>query len=287
MTMRLALACAASLALLPLAAWELPRQHELAAVYGQQPMLSIASAGIPLPPARQELPGGAAQGRQRQALKQALIYQAARAKAEHYRVTRANYQTTAALARQHGAPELFVRYQEMLASDTLSRREEYLVSQAQNLLVQGAYGIDTLQIRLLSEALQLPAPAHGAYLQKLPKGGLCEEIPQQPLSEEQVVADLQTMTQVLRGLEKELQGVSSRSTADAAAERLLELLPLWNTCRQTREQLAGQSGNPLAGRLSRQMFETAHASVGRLRKQLDEQDWHHSPSLRFVDELFH
>lgn len=272
-------------AMLPLAAWELPGANELAALYGQEPMLSIASAGIPLPPTRDEVPG-LQHGRQAFAIKQALTYQISLAKAERRRVSLDNYRATSLFARKAGAPRLFSCYQDLLAGNELSPREDYQVNRALNLLIIGGYGVDALQLRLLSESLELPATEHTRYLLQLPKAALAEQIAAGRPSAEDRISDFQMMSQVLQHVNAELGKVTNQATADAAAANLLAHLPLWNTALRTRV-LIGENYDmtPAEKQSIDEMFAMAEL-IGRTRAALAEKEWYQSPRLRFVDSLF-
>lgn len=271
--------------MLPLAAWELPGANELAAVYGQEPMLSIASAGIPLPPTRAEVPV-CQYGRQAFAIKQALSYQISLAKAERRRVSPDNYRATGLFARKAGAPLLFSYYQDLLARNELSPREDYLVNQALNLLIVGAYRVEPLQFRLLSEALELPATEHTRYLLQLPKAALGELLPAQRPSSEERTSDYQMMSQVLQQVNARLEDVVDRATADSAAAGLLEMLPLWNTTQRTRT-LIGKTNDtsPAEQQCINEMFATV-GIVARTRAALAEKEWYQSPYLKFADAFF-
>ncbi len=271
--------------MLPLAAWELPGANELAALYGQEPMLSIASAGIPLPPTRDEVPV-LQYGRQAFAIKQALTYQISLAKAERRRVSPDNYRATGFFARKAGAPMLFSYYQDLLARNELSPREEYHVNRALNLLIQGAYRVEPLQLRLLSEALELPATEHTRYLLQLPKAALGESLPAERLSSEERISDFQMMRQVLQQVNARLANVADRAAADAAAASLLELLPLWNTTQRTRLLIGESNDTPPAEQQSIDELFTTVGMTGRIRAALSEKEWYQSPYLKFVDALF-
>lgn len=272
-------------AMLPLAAWELPSEYELAAAYGKEPMLSIATAGIPLPPSRREV-AGIRYGRQAGAIKQALMYQISHAKAERRRISLDNYRATAVLARRTGAPVLFSHYQDLLAGNTLTSREEYHVSQALNLLEQEVYGIDVLQIRLLSESLSLPVADHCAYMMKLPIASLCERVPVEAPPRDRLLADWQMMSEVLADINQLLEKVTDRASADAAAASMLELLPLWSTTQHTRSHMDRIINLSEAEQKGMETLNAAYAAIVRTRRALVERKWYDSPYLRFVDELF-
>ncbi len=276
------------LAGLPLQAWEPPSQNEMAALRGVEPYATALENGVPLPPTRDDARAAAGYRYEweRLALKRALVFQTSRAKSDRNRITADNYRATAAMARCFGAPELFVRYQEMLASDTISRRTEYAVRQALQSLVRDTYGIDILYIRYISEALDLPPAQHTLYMLQMPLHALYNMVPADlSASRAQLLADMQTMTQVLRMANETLLKVTDRNTADAAALELQKLLPLWSTT--TTAQVFLRSGEVTltpAENLALQLLETTTSAVYSTRHRLAENKWFGSSRLRVVDE---
>lgn len=275
-------------ACLPLGAWEAPSQNEMAALLGEEPQATVLESGLPLPPAGSEV----RQGRgfrfdlERRAMKQVLVYRTSLARAERGRITPENNKACAAMAQRLAAPAIFSEYLRLLGSDTLSRRQQYAVNQALRYLLQEVYGIDTLQMRLISESLQLPAPQHMLFMLQLPAGGMFDMVSTQLPPRERVLPDIQLMTTVLRQADEILRTVYNAATADAAARRLQSLLPLWDTTQQTRYHAAALSEQLTpAERLAIQMLDAATSRLIQTRRALHEQKWYGSTTLQTVDEL--
>ncbi len=273
---------------LPLGAWEAPALAEMAALQGQEPLLTILESGQPLPPSagKTRKERGFRYDLERKAMKQVLVYRTGLAKAERGRITAENNLACAAMSRRLGAPELFARYLELLSSDELSRREQYAVNQAFRYLVQDVYGIDMLQIRLVSEAVALPSAQHMLFLTQLPTGSMYDMVPLVHTPHEQVLSDIQLMSSVLRQVDDILKTVSDTHTADAAARMLLPLLPLWCTTQQTRYHASAMyaSFTP-AERMAVKLFNSTLEQLVRTRKALHAQDWYGSTRLQTIDEL--
>lgn len=273
---------------LPLCAWEAPSQNEMAALLGEDPLATVLESGLPLPPGQSE----ARQGREfrfeleRKVMKQVLVYRTSLAKAERGRITPENNKACAAMAQRMGAPAIFSEYLRLLGSDTLSRRQQYAVNQALRYLLQEVYGIDTLQMRLISESLQLPAPQHMLFMLQLPAGGMFDMVSSQLPPRERVLPDIQLMTTVLRQADEILRTVHNTAAADAAACCLQSLLPLWGTTQQTRYHAAAVSGQlSPAERLAIQMLDAVTSRLIQTRRALHEQKWYGSTTLPTVDEL--
>lgn len=273
---------------LPLVAWEMPSRSELAAVLGDEVRAAVLEAGLPLPPTREEAQAAAGwrYGLERDALKRATVYHTSRTKSERNRITPENNKVTATLARHCGAPELFCQYLKWQADDTLSRRQQYALNQALNLLLQETYGIDTLQIRLVSESLNLIPADHLLYMLQMPMGGMYEMVPRQQLPTGQLLADVQTMADVLRCANEILLTVRDRATAEAAAVAMQQFLPLWNTTHQARLLMQqGEIRFTSAEKLALQLLESATARIVETRKVLHAAHWYESSCLQTVDEL--
>lgn len=272
---------------LPLLAWEAPAPAEWAAILGEEPFVSAQAAGLPLPPTREEARQESAwrYGQQRLALKRVLVYRISRAKADRHRITPENNKATASLARQLKAPDLFAAYLDLLAGETLSRRQEYALNQALQYMLQETYGIDTLSIRLMSETLALPAPEHLACMQQMPLYVLFDSTEEQPAFPGTPLADMQTMTTVLRCVQEELQKVHDTPSADAAALELQRLLPLWVMTRQTRLFLKqGEGSLSPAERWALQLLESTMAQLMQTRRELVTKRWYASTRLQAIDE---
>lgn len=274
---------------MPTVAWELPSQNELAAAQGESLQLALREAGIPLPPTRHEAQrmAGHHLGMERGAVKKCLVYRTSRAKSERYRITPENNAATARLARQLGVSDIFCRYLELLAGGGLSRREEYLVNQALQGMVREIYGIDALQIRLLSESLDLPATQHMQFMMGLPVDAMFDMEPEALPSTGQVMADMQTMAPLMRQVAQVLRTACDKKTADAAATELLALLPVWNTTLRTRRAFVKQEIKLSAfEKMLMPLLNTALEQVVQERRRLAANDWFGSAGLRSVDELF-
>lgn len=269
-------------------AWELTPQNMQAAVQGDPLAETIADAGLPLPPTRLEaqVAAGLRYGLERSAIKRCLVYRTSLAKSARNRISPEINRSTAAMAKHLGAPALFGQYLELMADDTLSRRQQYALNQAFNYLVRETYSIDALLIRVVSESLQLPPAEHVAWLLQLPVAHMFDQTPPALPPRERLLADVQTMTSVLRSCDTILRSVHDRATADAAALRLQELLPLWNTTLALRahSKQAKLSFTP-AENFAVQLLDTTTSAVYQTRQRLHENDWFGSTRLRVADEL--
>jgi uncharacterized protein with von Willebrand factor type A (vWA) domain len=214
-----------ALAALPLAAWEAPTQNALAALFGEVPQTTILQSNLPQVPPREEAQrAGYRYELERNAMKRALLVRTSMAKAARGRILPATNSATAHLARREGAPEAFCSLLEKLARGNLSRRQEYAAEQALRQLLEETYAIDTLQMRLLSETLELPAREHLVYMLQFPTGGMFDMVSAQPPNQDQVLADIMEMTRVLRQENEILKQVHDLRSADAAALQLQKLL---------------------------------------------------------------
>ena len=273
---------------LPLVAWEMPSRSELAAVLGDEVRAAVLEAGLPLPPTREEAQAAAGwrYGLERDAIKRAMVYRTSRIKAERNRITPENNKVTASLARHCGAPELFCQYLKWQVDDTLSRRQQYALNQALQNLLQETYGIDALQIRLVSESLNLAPSDHLLYMLQMPVGGMYDMVSLSPLPAGQLLADIQMMTDVLRRANEVLLTVHDRASAEAAALALQQLLPLWNTTQQARMLMQqGKTSPTPAEKLALKLLDTSTVRIVKTRKELQAARWYESTCLQTVDEL--
>lgn len=265
--------------------WELPTPVELAAVQGEYPFAAALEAGLPLPPTRDEArrAGVLPYEQARLVLKKVMLLRTSRAKAERRRITPENNRLMAVLAQQAGAPAVFCRYLALLADDSLSRRQQYVVNQLLQHFLQQVYGIDELQMRLLSEAVDLPADEHAHFLLQLPLQGMFDLVPAKPLAVEENLADLQLMTMLLREAGAGLLKVRDAATADAAAQELQQLLPLWNTTWQTRSMLQeGALPQLPAISLSLQQLDASTSRLMTTLRLLAEARWYGSKRLQAI-----
>ena len=273
---------------LPLVAWEMPSRSELAAVLGDEVRAAVLEAGLPLPPTREEAQAAAGwrYGLERDAIKRAMVYRTSRIKAERNRITPENNKVTASLARHCGAPELFCQYLKWQVDDTLSRRQQYALNQALQNLLQETYGIDALQIRLVSESLNLAPSDHLLYMLQMPVGGMYDMVSLSPLPAGQLLADIQMMTDVLRRANEVLLTVRDRASAEAAALALQQFLPLWNTTQQARMLMQqGKTSPTPAEKLALKLLDTSTVRIVKTRKELQAARWYESTCLQTVDEL--
>ena len=270
-------------------AWDAPTQHEWDAMLGREPFEEIAKAGIPLPPSRAEAMSASPlrYGRERAAIKYALVCRTAAAKAARNRISPELNKTTAELGRHRGAPELFCQYLELMAGQSLSRRQEYELRQAFNYLVGETYGVDMLQMRVFSESLCLPEKQHLAYMLSLPVAFMFDQAPAEPPAREALLAEVRTMTTVLRQCNEILGKVTDGATADAAAEQLKSLLPLWNTTLRVRAHAHSISVQFLPHeKLALQLLDSTSAALIETRRRLHGKQWFGSARLFAMDELF-
>ncbi len=270
-------------------AWDAPTQHEWDAMLGREPFEEIAKAGIPLPLSRAEAMSASPlrYGQERVAIKYALACRVSAAKAARNRISPELNKTTAELARHRGAPALFCKYLELMAGQSLSRRQEYELRQAFDYLVRETYGVDTLQMRVFSEGLSLPAKQHLAYMLSLPVAFMFDLAPAEPPARESLLAEVRTMTTVLRQCNEILSKVTDGATADAAAEQLKSLLPLWNTTLHIRAHARSISAQfQPHENLALQLLDSTSAALIETRRRLHGKQWYGSTRLSVMDELF-
>ena len=270
-------------------AWEAPTQHEWDAMLGREPFEEIAKAGIPLPPSRAEAMSAAPlrYGLERWGIKYALVCRISSSKMDRNRISPELNKATAVIARRSGAPKLFCRYLELMADLSLSRRQEYALRQAFNYLVEETYGVDMLQIRVFSEGLRLPDKQHLAYMSSLPVAFMFDMAPATRPSRERLLSDINIMTQVLRQCNEILEKVTDAASADAAAEQLKLLLPLWCTTQQTRVHLADMGGQFLPYEAwALQLLDSTTSGLMATRRRVHEKKWYGSARLLSMDELF-
>lgn len=276
-------------AALPAMAWKAPTHAEWAALQGREPFAGMLRAGIPLPPSREEAMEAAPLrfGLERDVLKYALVCRTAAAKAARNRISPELNRSIANLARSCGGPALFIEYLELMASDKLSNRQQYELRQAFNYLVQETYGVDMLQMRVFSESLQLPGKQHLDYMVKLPVSFMFDQVPAEPPTREMLLPDIRTMTTVLRQCQELLDRVQDQASADAAAEQLKGLLPLWSTIQRTRVHSSTMSVQFLPHEnLALQLLDSITSRLVATRRRLHEKQWFGSSRLMVMDELF-
>lgn len=260
----------------------------LKVISGEDPFLSIAQARLPMPPTRSEAEsGGFRYEQQRLAIKRALVYRTSLAKANRYRISAENNRSTAAMARHLGAPAVFCEYLEHLASGELSYREERVAEQALRHVAQNVYGVDILRIRQVSESLELPGAAHTAAMLAMPVSGMYDAITVAPPADSQVLPDIQTMTTVQRQLHGILASVHDKASAQAAAEKLADMIPLWSTTFPSRVHgpELSQKLTP-AEKMSAQLLNYTIHPIVKLRKELDDKEWYGCELLMIMDEQF-
>lgn len=286
--MRVLLSAVFCAAAMPLAAWEGVSATEMAAIRGEEPMATALAQGVPLPPVREEMPDktGFRFAKEQLALKRAVIYSTVRAKGERYRVSRDNYRATAELARNHGAPDIYCQYLELLAEGSLTRRQEHAVSRSVRYLLQTLYGIDVLQVRLVSEMCRLPVKELLTFMQQMPVQSMYDLVPVEPPPRERLVADLLAMSGLVGKSSTILSGVHDRKTADAAALELQKLLPFWNTTLHTRTYMQEVSLEYTpAETVALRFLNVGINQRSKVRQTLAEKDWYGSTRLQTIDSL--
>lgn len=270
-------------------AWVVPLQNELAAMQGDALQEALLDSGLPLPPTREEAEQGASFrfGLERVAIKRSLVYRASLVKIARNRISPEINRSTAELARALGAPVIFCQYLDMLAAGELSRRQQYELNQALQYLVQETYGIDMLEIRVLAESINLPGKAHTAYILQLPLAFMFDRISLEPPARECLLSDFQTVISVLSQRTEILKSVHNRATADAAAEHLLKLVPLWRTTQQTRAYCRQHKIQYTpAESLSVKLLDAVAEQFLRICRDVHSRDWYGSDRLRVTEGLF-
>lgn len=271
----------------PLAAWVAPMQNELAAVQGEEPQATILQCGLPQVPTREEAQrSGIRYELERNALKRALIFRTSLTKADRGRISSETNRATARLARRNGAPETFCKILERLARGNMSRRQTYAAEQALRQLVEETYAVDTLQMRLVSEALALPPREHLAFMLGLPVGNVFDLVPAQLPPQEQVLADILAMTNTMRQEIRILKTAQDLRSADTAATQLLPLLPVWGSTLPTRYHRAEVGARMSTSTLwAAQLMQGTMNELVTLRRELHKKGWFGSTRLEAVDEL--
>lgn len=275
------------LCLLPVAADMLPLTPEQCAALGQQPYLSFAEAGLPLPPTMEQMralpPLVFAQ--QQKAIKETLLLRWALIRQAGHRSNADVETASAGLARAAEAPELLADIFQRFADGNLSRAEEHDWT---NLLKEFliAYRTDELSVRLLVEEADLTPEDAVALASFLPLADAFNAIPLRPPSEAQVLADLQLMQREYAALAALYAEVQDKETAEHAAEqalpivqRLLTAAPTYFHLKQPQTVL-----NP-AQNAALKAANEAYAALNAQRTRLQQTHFADSVRLRALDIL--
>lgn len=284
--MRKALTVAA-LALLPAAADMLPLTPEQCAALGQEPYLSFAEAGLPLPPTMEQMhalpPLVFAQ--QQAAIKETLLLRWALIRQAGHRSNADVETASAGLARAAEAPELLAEIFQHFADGNLSRVEEH---DWLNLLKEFlmAYRTDELAVRLLVQEADLTPDDALALAPFLPLADAFNTIPLRPPSEAQVLADLQLMQREYAALAALYAEVQDKETAELAAERALPIVQRLLTAAPTYFHLKQPQTvlNP-AQNAALKAANESYAALNAQRTRLQETHFASSVRLRALDIL--
>ncbi len=256
-----------------------------AAFAAESPYAELMEAGLPLPPTRDDVTKLSAtvfESRQT-ALKRVLLARNVRAFDEQKRMTDANLLASASLAEKLGAPPQLALYLRLLASDTLSSRQRYLVQSAMDSLV-ASYLVDELRIRYFVEFSALSETDLEILLKWLPLQAVFNLVPVVQ-DESIVVADYRLLSSVYEHLLLAYQSANDKESADAAADAAMQALILHESTAYTRIFAPQELKERLAPLYGRDLTAPALALQSE-RKRLRENDYFGSLRLRLLDLLF-
>lgn len=277
------LLCGASM----LMAEELPPAAQ--AVLGMEPFAEYASAGVPLPPSQSQMLELSESQRREQAcaMKQVLFRGMARTRAARWRETEQNL---AAMAREAAAlekmPPVFAEILRMQAFGDLTGRQQYALRSAREYM-QGGYGVDELQMRLLLDYLDADVKQSEAVLKVLPLHAVFNMIPLLTLSNKRVLADIKLYTEIQLKAAATLVTVQDAPSALKAQKELKYLLLLHDTTLPTRSLLLQghiKPDTPEMEAASAALLRAAK-SLSEQRARLDKAEWYGSMELRALDFL--
>lgn len=218
----------------------------------------------------------------REAVKQVMLARTMRLKEEDARLTAENMTEGLALAEKLHAPQPFVRLLQSEASGALTASKRHELRRELQSTV-AAYGVDVLQMRLFVEWMPFPAKEVRATLEWLPKADLFNLVAKETrldVLEEQ----LTVLCGVVHRMNEVYECVTNREQADAAAEKLTELLHEFESTAPVRMALLDASSRQLEA--SHRRIVGAEADrLAELRRRLRETGYFNSPRLAALDYL--
>lgn len=254
------------LCLLPAAADMLPLTAEQCVAVGQEPYISIAEAGLPLPPTPEQMRAMPAAEflRQQRALKETLVMRWAFIREAKFRADRQVEAKSAGHARMTEAPALLTDIYQRFADGNLSRSQTHDWETLLELLMH-AYKTDELAVRLfVTEADLTPADAE-ALASFLPLEDAFNMLPLRPPTHAEMLSDLRCMRREYARLADIYAGVKDKETADAAAETALPSVRSLLTTARTLAQLRQPDHNLSPAQAT--VLKDANAAYARLNAQ--------------------
>lgn len=206
------------LCLLPAAADMLPLTPEQCAALGQEPYLSLAEAGLPLPPTMEQMRAmpAAEFARQQAALKETLLLRWALIRQAGNR-SHADVETASAgMARETEAPELVADIYQHLADGNLTRPQEHAWNNLLELVLH-AYRTDELAVRLLVTEADVTPDAVVELAAFLPLADAFNMVPLRPPSAAEVLADFRLMQRDYAELARLYAAVQDKESAEQTA----------------------------------------------------------------------
>lgn len=277
--------------LLPAAADMLPLSADLCLAVGQEPYLTLAELGAPLPPTPEEV--GSLPPRlfvqQQRAVKEALLLRWVLIRASQHRASALAEEQSAGLARAAEAPELLSCILQRFADGRMSRSESYAWELSLESLLQ-SYKVDMLAIRLLAEVLDIPADQAMEKVAELaaflPLEDAFNTLPLRMPTDQQLEADLLEMERCYAAIAQVYARVHDAESAELAAQEALPLVRCLLTTQPSlcrlRDPATQLTAQPHAALLR---ANSAHADLQQQRRRLQESRFCGSLKLLALDAL--
>ena len=187
-----------------------------------------------------------------------------------------------ALARRLQAPADYVELLEAEASGTLSGLSYYEHNKAVDTLMD-RYGVDALAARLLAERLQCNEQEAHEFVEWLPVQFVFNTVPNRRLSPQEFMNQLHALRRLFERMEQEYAKATDRTSADAAANALLQALPWLPQSAHLRLIIGQRRSVDLPG--YRQFVLPAEQKLNEQRSRLIETGFYGSKKLNAIDQL--
>lgn len=277
----------AALALLPATADMLPLTPELCAALGQEPYISMAEAGLPLPPTMEQINALPATelARLQGAVKETLLLRWALIRQANNRTNKEVETASAGLARSAEAPEILAEIYQHFADGNLSRVQDHLWNDLLGVVLQ-AYRIDELAVRLLVTEADLTPEDVLELAPFLPLADAFNLLPLRPPTAAEMLADLRVMRRDYAALAALYAGVQDKESAENAAAAARPVVQRLLTTNRTLYRLKDPQ-TQLTPELSEALkaANVSYAALNAQRTRLQESHFASSPRLRALDIL--
>lgn len=254
------------LCLLPAAADMLPLTAEQCAAVGEEPYVSIAEAGLPLPPTPEQiraLPFHVFR-HQQNAVKETLLMRWALIREARYRADGKVDAQSAGHARMTEAPELLAEIYQSCADGNLTRAQEHEIASVLELLLNG-YRTDELAVRLLVHEAELTPEDVSSLAAFLPLDDAFNLLPLRPPTHAEMLSDLRCMRREYARLAEIYAAVQDKESADAAAVAALPVVRCLLTTARTAYCLRQPEHNLSPAQAT--VLKDANAAYARLMEQ--------------------